>query len=571
MLNVRFPLNFASPYQATNISEFWRRWHITLSGFLRDYVYIPLGGSRHGKSRRNVNLMATMLLGGLWHGAAWNFVLWGGLHGLFLIIHTGFRRTRLPVPAIVGQMLTLLAVIVAWVPFRASGLDATLAMLRGMAGCNGLALPQMIVHAFPPLAAIATPVPLLRYLGDARTLSFPEVSACLLLGWTIVLALPSVHELSERARTWALTAGFAFTVQALFFAPHVTPFLSSSSDDRTNCSNPRSNPLGPRFRGDDAEQGTFDNWQPADNLSSPRELGPRGQVRMKGHVTCVRLLCACLASLLLYGFAFGFIVDRPLALGFLQQQLDTKLARAASLDGRKLVILAGSNGPYSHRCQAIEPVLAMACVNGGVAVGIGLDYLFARWRMLLRRGDVVYLPMEEAQYIRTRTATGLGPDAAIMFRHDWRTLLSLPQQRWFAALFSFDLRAALMGPIEVGAAGRTFPRPACGGNGRDQRMGRPCRPHRRTGRGEPGDAGNHCPVSCIGRTDPRRLRQYTDCRIHALGERTRRAGDRRTADGIRRCADAGRDAGSNPRSIRCQRRRFPRAAGSQPLSAAGIL
>jgi hypothetical protein len=169
---------------------------------------------------------------------------------------------------------------------------------------------------------------------------------------------------------------------------------------------------------------------------------------MKGHVTCVRLLCACLASLLLYGLAFGFIVDRPLALGFLQQQLDTKLARAASLDGRKLVILAGSNGPYSHRCQVIEPVLAMACVNGGVAVGIGLDYLFARWRVLLRRGDVVYLPMEEAQYVRTRTATGLGPDAAIMFRHDWRTLLSLPQQRWFAALFSFDLRAALMGPIE---------------------------------------------------------------------------------------------------------------------------
>ena len=100
-----------------------------------------------------------------------------------------------------------------------------MAMLRGMAGCNGIALPQMIVHAFPPLAAIATPVPLLPYLGDARTLSFPEVTACLLLGWTIVLALPSVHELSERARGWALTGGFAFTVQALFFAPHVTPFL----------------------------------------------------------------------------------------------------------------------------------------------------------------------------------------------------------------------------------------------------------------------------------------------------------------------------------------------------------
>jgi alginate O-acetyltransferase complex protein AlgI len=222
MLNVRFPLNFASPYQAANIAEFWRRWHITLSRFLRDNVYIPLGGNRRGEARRNINLMATMLLGGLWHGAAWNFVLWGGLHGLYLVVHGRFPWR---LPAVAGRALTLLVVVVAWVPFRASGLGATLTMLRGMAGYNGIALPQMIVHAFPPLAAIATPVPLLPFLGDARTLSFPEVSACLALGWTIVLALPTVHELSERARGWALTGGFAFTVQALFFAPHVTPFL----------------------------------------------------------------------------------------------------------------------------------------------------------------------------------------------------------------------------------------------------------------------------------------------------------------------------------------------------------
>jgi alginate O-acetyltransferase complex protein AlgI len=222
MLNVRFPLNFASPYKARNIAEFWRSWHITLSRFLRDYVYIPLGGNRRGEARRNVNLMATMLLGGLWHGAAWNFVLWGGLHGLYLVVYGRFPWR---LPQVVGRALTLLAVVIAWVPFRASGTDATLVMLRGMAGLNGIALPQMIVHALPPLAAIATPVPLLPFLGDARTLSFPEVSACLLLGWTIVLTLPTVHELSDRARGWALTGGFAFTVQALFFAPHVTPFL----------------------------------------------------------------------------------------------------------------------------------------------------------------------------------------------------------------------------------------------------------------------------------------------------------------------------------------------------------
>jgi alginate O-acetyltransferase complex protein AlgI len=222
MLNVQFPLNFASPYQARNIAEFWRRWHITLGAFLREYVYFPLGGSRCGALRHSTNLLGTMLLCGLWHGAAWRFVLWGGLHGLYLVLHAHCRVT---LPRALAQALTLLAVIVAWVPFRATSAPATLSMLAGMAGLHGVVLPQMVVHALPMLGTVATPVPVLPFLGDARTLSFPEVSACLLLGWSIVLLLPHVHELSERARGWALTSGFAFSLQALFFAPHVAPFL----------------------------------------------------------------------------------------------------------------------------------------------------------------------------------------------------------------------------------------------------------------------------------------------------------------------------------------------------------
>jgi alginate O-acetyltransferase complex protein AlgI len=225
MLNVRFPLNFASPYKARDIADFWRRWHISLSRFLRDYLYIPLGGNRHGETRRLLNLMLTMLLGGLWHGAAWTFVAWGGLHGLYLIAHRLWSRAGWRLPGPLAHGLTLLAVLVAWVPFRADGTATMLAMLRGMAGLNGLALPQMVVGAFPPLRLIARPVPVLLSLGDARTLSLPEVLSCLLLGWVIVLALPHVHELSERARGWALTSGFALTAQALFFAPHVAPFL----------------------------------------------------------------------------------------------------------------------------------------------------------------------------------------------------------------------------------------------------------------------------------------------------------------------------------------------------------
>ena len=217
MIGVRFPLNFDSPYQATNIADFWRRWHITLGLFLRDHVYIPLGGNRSV-----LNLMATMLLAGLWHGAAWRFVLWGGLHGAMLMGHALFRRAGFRLPQPVARLVTLMMVCLAWVPFRADGVPAMARMLEGLAGLNGFALPAMIAQLAP---GIATPVPVLRFLGDARTLSLPEVAACLLLGWTIVLILPHAQALSERARAWALVASFAFTVRALCFAPHVVPFL----------------------------------------------------------------------------------------------------------------------------------------------------------------------------------------------------------------------------------------------------------------------------------------------------------------------------------------------------------
>ena len=148
MLNVRLPLNFNSPYKARNIVDFWKRWHISLSTFLRDYLYIPLGGNRHGESRRFVNLFLTMLIGGLWHGAGWTFVVWGGLHGLYLVVNHGWRssRGRLPFPAFTGEAfagaaLTFFAVVVAWVFFRATSFHGAMTMLEGMAGVNGIAAP----------------------------------------------------------------------------------------------------------------------------------------------------------------------------------------------------------------------------------------------------------------------------------------------------------------------------------------------------------------------------------------------------------------------------------------------
>ncbi len=116
-----------------------------------------------------------------------------------------------------------------------------------------------------------------------------------------------------------------------------------------------------------------------------------------------RILLACVASVMLYVIAFGCLLDRPLTLGALRARIETNLARGAAIRGPKLVILAGSNGPYSHRCETIEPIIGRPCVNAGVAVGVGLDYLFARWETLLHPGDMVYLPLEETQ---VHTLTG---------------------------------------------------------------------------------------------------------------------------------------------------------------------
>ena len=136
MFGLRLPFNFDMPYRATSIRDFWRRWHMTLSRFLRDYVYVPLGGSRRGSQAGNVVL--TMLLGGLWHGAAWTFVAWGGLHGLALAVNGAWVRRGWRMPAVVGWVLTLLFVMLAWVPFRAPDFATALRVLSGMAGLQGL-------------------------------------------------------------------------------------------------------------------------------------------------------------------------------------------------------------------------------------------------------------------------------------------------------------------------------------------------------------------------------------------------------------------------------------------------
>ena len=134
MLGLALPFNFAAPYRAASLQEFWRRWHMTLSRFLRDYLYIPLGGNRRGLKRQLAALLATMALGGLWHGAGWTFVLWGTLHGIGLAAGVLWRKRRWTMPAPLGWALLMAFLLVTWVFFRAPSLAAAVDMLAAMAG-----------------------------------------------------------------------------------------------------------------------------------------------------------------------------------------------------------------------------------------------------------------------------------------------------------------------------------------------------------------------------------------------------------------------------------------------------
>lgn len=144
MLNIKLPINFNSPYMAVSIIDFWRRWHITLSSFLKNYLYIPLGGSRRGEVRKGINIMITMLLGGLWHGAGWTFVIWGGLHGFYIVVNHLWRQLEIDMPRRLAHALTFIAVVFGWVFFRASTVSDAMEVVKAMIGLKGILLPAWL-------------------------------------------------------------------------------------------------------------------------------------------------------------------------------------------------------------------------------------------------------------------------------------------------------------------------------------------------------------------------------------------------------------------------------------------
>ena len=165
LFGIQLPANFFSPYKANSIIDFWRRWHITLSRFLRQYLYIPLGGNQKGAARRYINLMLTMVLGGLWHGAGWTFLLWGTLHGFYLMINHLWRKITARIfykktnhntwlTKLISRSLTFTAIVFAWVVFRAESLQGALGLYKGMLGINGYSFPVQLANTANTLQTI---------------------------------------------------------------------------------------------------------------------------------------------------------------------------------------------------------------------------------------------------------------------------------------------------------------------------------------------------------------------------------------------------------------------------------
>lgn len=200
MFGIRLPVNFLSPYKSPSIIEFWRSWHMTLSRFLRDYVYIPLGGNRHGRWRRYANLMIVMSVGGLWHGAGWTFLIWGALHGFYLLVNHAWRavaarRRFAPLSLWSGRMITFITVALAWVLFRADTFAAARMIYASMFGLNGIAISAEVLRAIGlpngvDLGAVRI-VPLLT-----AELNPPLVILWCLAGLAFVWLLPNSMELT---------------------------------------------------------------------------------------------------------------------------------------------------------------------------------------------------------------------------------------------------------------------------------------------------------------------------------------------------------------------------------------
>lgn len=203
MFGIKLARNFDSPYKATSIQEFWRRWHITLGRFLRDYVYVSLGGNRNGASRAMLAALATMLLGGLWHGAGWTFVLWGGLHGVYLAAYLLWQKQPYRMSAAAARSITLLSVVFAWVLFRAASVDDAVYIWQTLIGLNGLVLPPGLANVFGNAGGVVS-------YAHSDLINGLEILLMVML-LSVTMSVRNIHEWLD---SWQANARWGFAAWA---------------------------------------------------------------------------------------------------------------------------------------------------------------------------------------------------------------------------------------------------------------------------------------------------------------------------------------------------------------------
>lgn len=197
--NIKLPENFNSPYKAVNLQDFWRRWHMTLSRFLRDYIYIPLGGNRRGDAIAMRNVIITFLIGGLWHGAGWTFMIWGALHGVGQAIHRLWAKLGRPLPIWAAWFITFIFINITWVFFRSTSWGQALRILKGMSGLNGAGLHSPLTLLIP-IIMIAIFLPIVLFTPNStqrREQMNPDWKTAFTMAVMFVLSLLYLNRISE--------------------------------------------------------------------------------------------------------------------------------------------------------------------------------------------------------------------------------------------------------------------------------------------------------------------------------------------------------------------------------------
>lgn len=183
LFNIKLPINFNSPYKALNIQDFWRRWHITLGRFLRDYIYIPLGGNKKGELKTYINLITTFIIGGIWHGAGYTFIIWGFLHGIALTIHRFWQKLNLKMNKFLAWFITFNFVNIAWVFFRANDISSAFRILKAMFGFGDFELSLKFLEKISMWSNIA----LYKYLPYKKIQNVDESSLIYSLFFILII------------------------------------------------------------------------------------------------------------------------------------------------------------------------------------------------------------------------------------------------------------------------------------------------------------------------------------------------------------------------------------------------